>query len=273
MQHLLNIFKMESFNKKAIIYFHQVDNKINGTLFYCAEYFLELRKHLTKNEINFYIINLNDKDKKIIEEVFRDKYQLTINFIQIKVTQMRGLNLDKILVLDINTLIKIKDFYRGNIIAFSNKAHNIKQKNIVFYGSYHYQNYKHDCILKLGLDNHREVMNGSLTFISCPNKGLADLKWNTKIKKDYIFKDLNIPHIGLFDKIDLIIYVHVGLDTNNRIIIESFYHNKEIIIQESTNIKDSVQERYNDCLKGNLNKYLLNENDLMIQAMLKDTHE
>jgi len=263
---------MVSNNKKAIIYFHQENNKINGTLFYCAEYFLELRKHLMPTEINFYIINLNDKDQKIIEEVFRDKYKLEINFIQIKVTQLRGLNLDKILVLDINTLMKIKDFYRGNIIAFSNKEHSIKQKNIVFYGSYHYQNYKHECILKLGLDTHRDVSKGHLTFISCPNKRLAD-NWNPELKKDYIFKNLNIPHIGLFDKIDLIIYIHVGLDTNNRIIIEAFYHNKEIIIQESTNIKDSVQERYNDCLKGNLNKYLLNKNDLMVQSMVKDTHE
>ena len=269
-------------NTKAVIYTWQKHKKINGTLFYCFEYFLQLS--ILKEDVIFYIIDIPDKDKEYIIKLFKDKYKEEfhkfINITQISRTKLGLLNLSDILVLDIKTYSKISPFIKASskINLFYNEDASLNavkiRDNTTTFGTYNYQCYQKKCILKIGLSFQKEynTINKGV-FISCPEFSMINEKTNSiLLKKNIVYKkELNKFHEGLFNNINEIIYVHIGLDKNNRIIPESFYHNKKCTVIKQTDtidIIDSVDIRYQDCLDGNINKYILNKNDKIIKEMM-----
>ena len=164
---------------------------------------------------------------------------------------------------------KIKFFIKSKFLVYSNDTHDIsnQQSNITFYGSYDYQKYDKYCILKLGLTFQKSVSNGDKAFVSGPSQRFLNHK------KALIYKKNNTHYKNLFNEIDEVIYTHTGLDKNNRVIIEAFYHNKKCtFIEYNSQIHDSSHIRYNDCLNGELEKYILTSDDLLIQDFINDNY-
>ena len=60
-------------NEINIVYKFQPYNKVNGTLFYCFEYMLQLLE--LNKDVSFYIFNIqDDQDKWLVEKCFKEKY-------------------------------------------------------------------------------------------------------------------------------------------------------------------------------------------------------
>lgn len=271
---IVNLYRTSRMQlNKGIVYAWQESKKINGSLFYCIEYYLEIRRH---TDINLYILDISDEDLKELNNLIQEKYIPDVDIIQIKRTRIPALNLDKILVLDIKTFKKIKDFHKGEFLVFANETYHEKHQNVTFYGSYDYQLYDIFCILKLGLNDHRPVTQGDKCFVSCLDFGLFDYReiedfYKSKGgEKEFIFKKLNRHHKNLFNEISEVLYIHISLEKNNRVIPEAFYHGKKCYLMKRYLKKDSAQIRYDDCMSGNLDKYILTADCRIVQDMIKD---
>jgi len=269
----------------GVFYKWQPYKKINGTLFYCMEYYLQLKRN-KKHIINFYIVDISDKDLKLVYKTFKDKYKdkylKKLNIIQVKRTQIRELNLDNTLVLDIKTFINIRLFCTNRIHVFCNNINDFndrklfnysfdKTRSVIYYGSYKkYQQYDKFNILKLGLQFHKTYNNSkNKIFFSGADPKILEKYSSKHLESEVFTKQFNKTIDNLFEEISTIVYVHTSLDTNNRIIPEAKYHNKELRIINDTIEIDSIKYRFEDCfINNNLHKYIINDNDIMIKNML-----
>lgn len=267
--------------KRGVVYKFQKNNKINGTLFYCFEYFAFLNN---KTKVRFYIVDISERDLNLVKKIFSEKYNFDEKIFgyitSIKATQLYQLNLDKTLVLDIKSFYGLKEFLTNDIHCFSNENHAgykyKNERNITFYGCYDYQKYDIEAILKLNFDifkkNGFEKKSG--VFISSPN--LKQLEKNTSKyrnlykDKEIILKKHAVGRGDIFEVVDTIHYIHTGLDTNNRIIPEAFYYQKSVVIDEETNVQDSTGIRYNDITKNGIRKYQIKVSDAIIKAILDE---
>ena len=68
---------------------------------------------------------------------------------------------------------------------------------------------------------------------------------------------------------DTVFYYHSALDTNNRLIPESFFYNKKIHIKYNGYLQDSIFFRYEDISINGLDNYTLDESDLMLKSFLE----
>ena len=264
---------------RAVIYSFQKHNKINGTLFYCFEYFSFLSKTM---DIDFYIEGIDENNLKKIKKIFKQKYQATtyaqIDKIKtISRTSIYSLNLEKTLILDIKTLNKIFDFLTNDVYCFSNEAHSERRykngRNVTYYGSYEYQNFDVFNYLKLNFDIFKGVENNNTgnIFLSSP-----DMEYLKILEKEITQQNENVKVMSkrsstgrgdIFEEFSNIIYVHTSLDTNNRIIPESFFYKKNLKVINKTDIVDSVNLRMKDIERNGLQNYYLSEDDLMVRAM------
>ena len=90
---------------------------------------------------------------------------------------------------------------------------------------------------------------------------------NIPYERRHIYKQHDKIHKNLFDNIYKIIYIHNKIDTNNRIIVEGLYHQKEVMIIDLTPLNDSVKHRF-ELGKQNIDQLILDEKDLMIQHII-----
>ena len=81
--------------------------------------------------------------------------------------------------------------------------------------------------------------------------------------------DVYTNHIpGLFSKFDTYFYIMLrSIDYSPRMLIECSYLNKEIIFVDKTNTDHGGVKRYNDILNGDIDKYLLTENDKLVKRI------
>lgn len=264
----------------GVIYKWNQYNKINGTLFYCFEYFNAINKY---KDVNFYIIGITEDELAHVIDIFKDKYnQEKINIdkiIRIKVTKLRNEKLEKTLILDVKTFKHVRAFLTGKIICFSNDTHEMfrynDERRVTYYGSYDYQCYDYQCYLKINFDIFQDIkISGNKLFVSnlfgTTNIINPDiLRDNQLLKKEIIYKDSTKGFINLFKDIDTVYLIHSGLDTNNRIILEGYFYNKKIIIDDRVpQLRDSVVLRSDDIKINGLKNYTLDKNCLMIQAMI-----
>ena len=263
---------------KGVLYKYCNKHKINGTVYYAFEYFMFLYS-FDKN-IKFYVIDLDTTGRELFIKMFKDKYLIDEvvfdNIVSIKRSQIFGLHLKQTLILDIRTFETIKFFLTGTIHCFSNESHEnykgTKNYQVIYYGSYKYQLFDKFCYLKLNFNIFKPIKNiiTNKVFISSgiPPKQIDYSIFKTE-KQIYKKEDSSIVN-NLFSEIDEVIYYHVKLDTNNRIIPEAFFYNKIITIEEGTWIVDSTILRYQDILKNGLKNYTLDGNDIMIKGMLDE---
>ncbi len=267
--------------KIVVLYYWQKFNKINGTLFYCYEYFRQLQQDkLISHEIDFIIIDIPDEDIKIMDKVLNEKYfnykedifTTPLYYSRIKLFQQLK-EVSKILFLDVssyskcNELINIK---KNKIHLFVDNDNQTKiHSDVNTYGSYkNYQTYKNECYLKLGFQfmiPSLIINHGDEIFVSCPDNTLLPEKFKT----GYLLKQSTKNIENLFNLISEIIYVHVGLDTNNRIIPEAYWHFKILnVFDLRKDIVDSIQLRYKDIQQNGLKNYSLTKDDLIIKTLL-----
>lgn len=260
-----------------VICFHCNDHKkINGTLFYCYEYFCFIKKYIPNLKLLF--INSNEEDIIMYKSIFENKYKILyddIFYIKSPLNLIK-LKIDNMLILDVFTYKKIKDFTNKIKIIriYSDTNHDFlnNNKNHIFYGYYNYQKFNIKTRLKLYKELHKTFeKNGNKIFLTGPN---IDYEQTVKILNlnpdNLLIKQNNNHYSDLFEQVNKIIYFHNGnLDTNNRIIVESFIHNIDIDIIFNNNFTDSVFERYN----SNKEDLYLDESDILIKDFLKDCIE
>jgi hypothetical protein len=258
----------------GVVYKFKPHNKINGTLFYCFEYFKFLRKYI---DVKFYIVDITQQDLKLILEILSDKYNTTTdNIIPIKLIDLYGVKLDRTLVLDVNTFYDCKEFLTNEIQCFSNDTHDMfrykNDRTVTYYGSYDYQNYDTFCYLKLNFEIFRPCDSHPGVFVSCLDPKYIRFEYErlqAQFNRPIILKKQHTGKGDLFDQIDAVHYIHVVRDTNNRIIPEGFFHSKAVTIEEVYTEIDSIQLRYNDIVANGLGNYTLTDSDAMIQACLR----
>jgi hypothetical protein len=261
--------------KHGVVYKFKPHNKINGTLFYCFEYFKFLRKFV---DAQFYIVGINNQDLELVHDILREKYNTAVdNIVPVTLPQLYQTKLDRTLVLDVDTFVNCKEFLTNEIHCFSNDTHDkFRYKNervVTYYGSYDYQHYDTFCYLKLNFEIFRPMtQQGHGVFISALDQKYIRLninRWEKQFNKPIILKKSHSGIGNLFDHIDSVHYVHTQQDTNNRIIPEAFYYNKQVSIEEVYTGLDSIRLRFDDIAINGLGNYTLTENDEMIKACLK----
>ena len=146
----------------SIIYYWQKYNKINGTLFYCYEYYKMLQQYI---DVNFIIVNCLEDDQKLIYDTFKDKYkdvQEDIVFCK-KIQLHNNTKTSKaILFLDVHSYKDTKYLYQSinkKVILFKDTHHeDLKiDPNIITFGIYKYQEpFDHTATLKLNFNEHKE---------------------------------------------------------------------------------------------------------------------
>jgi hypothetical protein len=260
--------------KIGVVYKHKPHNKINGTLFYCFEYFKFLQKHV---DLNFYIIGISSSDLELVLDILKEKYATdTNNIIPIKLIELYSINLDRTLVLDVNSFYDCKEFMTNEVHCFSNESHSMfrysNNRSVTYYGSYDYQNYDIFNYLKLNFEIFKPCESQPGVFISCLDPKYIRFEYD-RLQKQFdrpiILKKQHTGIGNLFNYIDAVHYIHVVRDTNNRIIPEGFFYGKTVSIEEVYTELDSIRLRFDDITNNGLGNYTLTDSDEMIKAMLK----
>jgi len=261
--------------KTGVVYKFKKDKKLNGTLFYCFEYYSFLRQFI---DINFYIVGIDTGDLELVRNIFLQKYNADpSNIIPIKLTELYALQLDKTLVLDVMTFYDCKEFLTNSVHCYSNDSHRMfrykNDRTVTYYGSYPFQNYDIFTYLKFNFDIFKpSPITKSAVFISCIDEKYIEHRmpeYEKQFNKPIILKKFNSGVGNIFDYVDAVHYVHMTLDKNNRIVPEAFYYDREVTIEETVDFVDSVRLRYDDIKANGLRNYILTKDDLIVQEFLK----
>lgn len=262
--------------KYGIIYKFQPHKKINGTLFYCYEYCQFLRNYV---DATLYVVGITQRDLDDIIAIFSEKYASPVtNIVPMgTVTSVYNLKLNRTVILDVATFNSIKEFLTDDVFCYSNDKHSMYRyrdtRTVTYFGSYDYQPHDVTSTLKLNFSIHTPSTNKPGVFVSSPD--MAYIRNHIKEFRQRFDKPilLKVPNAGagdIFNHIDTVLYVHTGFDKNNRIIPESFFHNKHLIIDQPWNVPtDSVMLRYQDIQQNGLCNYTLSDTDELIQACLR----
>lgn len=260
----------------GVVYKFKPHNKLNGTLFYCYEYYRFLREF--DSDVKFYIVGIDEENLKLVEKVFDEKYRCCSNGIHPirSVIELYKLQLDKTLILDIDTFYNCKEFLTGDIHCFSNDSHEMYRykdnRTVTYYGIYPYQNFDVSCMLKLNFEVFRDCDTKPGVFVSCLDpKHIRDNinRYEREFGRPIILKKSHMGSGSIFDNIDQVHYVHVQRDTNNRIIPEGFFFGKKVTVEEVYREEDSIMWRYNDIQENGLGNYSLACDDEMVKACLR----
>lgn len=264
----------------VVLYHTNSNKKINGTLFYCFEYFIFLKQHLP--DIKYFLLNTDDEELELFKSVFNDKYLfdplylddiVTVN----KYTDFMRYDINNLMILDVNTYKKIRHFTHGinSIRVYSNDTHSFLdiKPNHVFYGWYDYQIFNIKTRLKLYSEIHRTFdSKGGGVFISSPEPNNRVVVDKLGLSEDRVYvKKFNEHITNLFENIDSVVYWHTDKkDTNNRVVVESFIHDIPITIYYNGYENDSIWDRYDVMTNGNPKDLFLGLDDILIRDFLHD---
>lgn len=262
---------------KSVLYEFKNHKKINGTLFYCFEYYAFLRRK--DPGVKFVLYKISSKDLERVLEVFRERYnvgeELYKDILAVSsVKELHDLSFSKNLILDMKTFNNLYMFLKGDILCFANEKHSFKRsehKKIVYYGFYDYQDYDIQSMLKINFDIFRAWNKGKdqvLVSTVTSNFDAALLPENLRSKKS-IRKNLLDHYDNFFEQFDTLFYIHTGHDTNNRLIPECYFYGKDVVVAYTGLPKDSVFYRHEDIKKNGLGAYTLTENDRMVRDFLE----
>lgn len=279
-----------------IVYKFQPYNKVNGTLFYCFEYMMQLIE--LNHDVKFYVYNISSKlDKELVEKCFKSKYKEeyykyfgNIYFLKhsINLAKIARNSESSFLSFDIKTYNDYSKFAPNNKkYAYINNTyqencywsdHIEYSSNTTFFGFYNYQYPnkemldKKDSIficekLKIGFKYHKQYLkpDNELVFVSAPNMESLGSKYDGY---PFISKRTYYCFDNIFKDVDSVIYIHNDFDTNNRIIPEAFYHFKKFEIIDMVDINDSIKHRLDLCLNNKLDELTLDPSSLIIRTIL-----
>jgi len=251
--------------KNAIVYLSKSNKLINGSLFYAFEYYLYLKQFY--NALEFLVI-VDDESLDVIKKIMLDKYHDGLfnenEICNVNILKLR--NYDNIITFDSNTFMNIRPLTKAFLISYANEDILYENSNCKLFNYYDYQKAV-DAIktpLRLGLQfQKRYLFDDGKLFYSFPKKHLV----NIEIPDEALTKNDMLHHKKLFKSISHVTYIHTGLDKNNRIIVEGFYHNKVVKFIEESKIIDSAVLRFNDININydNIKNYTISDDCLMIQ--------
>lgn len=258
----------------AVFYNSIKGKRINGTLFYSFEYFVFLKQFI--NDIEFLIA---DTDVEYFKAIFKEKYNFDHKLLDdIKPITKIGftqLDIDNLLVLDMQSYNAIRDlaFNVKTVNVYSTQSHSFldTKPNHRFYGWYNYQTFNKRTRLKFYLDIHKTFeTKGNKTFVSYLNGDGVQILSDLNLDPDTVYtKRLNQHNENLFANVDKIVYYHTGhLDTNNRIVVESYIHNIPLEIHFNGHTNDSIFERATELDHNGLDQFAMTQDDVMIRDFL-----
>lgn len=261
----------------AVLYNFITHKKINGTLFYCFEYFCLLKKY--NSDIKFVIFNCSFDDLNYIKSIFNDKYSFNEQFLDDIIVIQRysdiiKLKLKNVLTLDVRTYETLYAFLqKSKIFAYANDSHQFLNKNLNhnFYGWYDFQTFNIKNRLKIYKEIHKTFNNkgNKILITSLCGDNIQIAKTLKLDLNNILIKQSSDHNFNMFSQINKIIYWHTGnLDRNNRSIIESVIHNIELEVYLNGFFKDSISERFNSVKNGNADEYFLDEHDILVQDFL-----
>lgn len=265
----------------VVLYHSNKHKKINGTLFYAFEYYCLIKESIP--DLKYILFNATNDDLKEIKRILLNKYNVPSSYIEDitnkeKYVDILKLNIKNLLILDVHTYERIKDFTLNidNVKIYSNDSHdflNLKD-NHIFYGWYKYQIFNKKTRLKIYKEIHKTYeKKGNKVYLSSPNSKYGFITKELGLNQDDIITKLpNKTDDDLFEKINKIIYYYAQSDTNNRIIVEAYIHNIEVELH-NVFAYDSVQERYDTIKAGNVSELFLTNDDILIKDFIKDCSE
>lgn len=209
------------------------------------------------------------KERYVYPEEYDESFIVTN-----KVYDIYKLKPKNCLVLDIHTLDALGEIIPCDLLVYSNVANPLRRyqkKKCTYFGFYDYQDFDEKELLKFSFSHYRSLDRvEDNVFVVSPffdYKSITVPQAYSHRKKFY--KEANRHYSRLHEHFDTLLYFQGSRpDTNNRLIPESFYYNKEIEIIPN-GIQDSVILRYNDILDNGLEKYHLTDDDKIISAFLE----
>jgi hypothetical protein len=268
-----------------ILYHFIKHKKINGTLFYAFEYFVFLNKY---KDTDLWLFDISDKNLEYIKNIFKDRY----NFDHKLLDKIKSVHLkdflkypDKIIILDNRTYENLRKFFPKAKVLWhktdsKNYDYQIEKLNSkdIRYGSYYYQKYDIEQHLQFHFDIYKPLTkSGDKIFISSLSNSLEQAitmmeNKNVFINKNKIFFKDNINHTNnLFEEFSTFIYFKTeAMDTNNRLVVESYYYNKNIILVDDIK-EDSVYFRLKELNEYGIDYFRLNTKNKMIEEYLDDS--
>jgi len=263
---------------KAVLYYFKSHKKINGTLFYCFEYFVSARKQ--NKDVLFVIYNISEEDLKRVIEIFREKYLFDEDLLaDIKglnsIQDLFDLSLQKALILDMHSFEKLHYFIKGDIVCYSNEPHEMKRsdlKKITYFGFYDYQPHDYKERLKINFSIFAPLKQKAKTgkvMVSSRLYNYSEISLPDELKHmTCVFKHQNDHLDNLFDEIEAVYYFHSDLDTNNRLIPESYFYKKKVVVDYNGVFNDSVYLGHQSILQNGLEGHSLKGDELMLKAFL-----
>lgn len=276
----------------AVVYVNKPLKKINGTLFYCFEYFAFLKRYIKDLKFIFvydstYPFERDTDDATDIEyfkSIFVEKYDFDHawlnDIVPMKPIPFMQARVKNVIMFDVHSYKLIQDFLgrTEKLLLYSNKPEgqlylNKRKDRDTFYGWYdEYQFYNIKNRLKLYREIHKKpTQRGDKIFISSANGNNLEIANHLKLDISGLYlKEPNLHFTELFKNIYKIIYWHCGNnDANNRIIVESIIHNIPIDIHINGFENDSVYDRKVLIEQGRVDELFLTEEDVMIQDFIK----
>jgi len=264
----------------VILYNSNNHKTINGTLFYCFEYFLYIKQY--QPDIKYFILNADLDNFEMFKSVFKEKYTFDHKFLEDfvlipKLTDIARSDIKNLLILDINTYTKVRYFLSkvDNVRIYSNDTHKFinTKPNHTFYGWYPYQIFNIKERLKLYKEVHITYnTKGDSIFLSSPQKDNDSIVLKLGLDENKVYTKKYLQHNEkLFENINEIIYWHTGqLDKNNRIVAESYLHDIPIKVYLNGNENDSIKERHDIICNGDPDVLFLSDDDKLIRDFLND---
>jgi len=254
--------------------------KINGSLFYCFEYF-EFLSHYT--DVEFHIQEGNEGDVEDFKKMFMDKYDFDhklLDNIKVipRITDIYHIKGDKAFFLDYGTFKYFYQFINNQkVIVYKNKKFNfpITKKDVTYFGFYDYQApYDIKENLKFNFEIYPEVDDFIITdtaYVTSPGVDYQKVIDDNIIETNILKKDVFSHQNNLFESFDTLYYYHVGhIDLNNRFIVESMFYNKNIhIIDKNPNEDDSVVLGFMNIIDNGLKNFEMDRSDKIIKALLE----
>lgn len=261
---------------KGVIYVFKNHRKINGSLFYCFEYFL-YSWQFDKN-IKYFISNIDEKNFQKVLHIFSERYhfgpEVLENIVRIeKKVDFYSLKLSKVLYLDVHSFQQVHFVLPCETLCYSDEPHEMersKLKDVVYYGYYHYQPFDKKEKLKFFFDAYKEIKKGkNAMFVTSQNFMYEKAIIPSELQEKKLFyKKPNDHFSDLFEQFDTLFYVHTHRDTNNRLVPESYFYNKKVYIQYTDLQRDSIYYRDQEIREKGLVPYTLSQNDQIISDFL-----
>jgi hypothetical protein len=265
-----------------MILYHFINNKwINGTLFYCFEYFVFLNQY---QDTEFWLFDITDKKLQYIKEIFKNKYDFDTELLsKIKRVNLKDFKKthEKAIILDNRTYHNLRLFLSDTEVlwqktdnpSFNFSIDKTSEKDTLF-GSYHFHKYEIEQHLQFHFDIYKPLRKTKnqiyISSLSIDKDKVVKILQTRGIFLDnkIFFKDTTNHKENLFEEFNTFLYLkNDSLDTNNRLIVESYYYNKNIILVDDKQ-DDSSFQRLQELNEYGIEYFRLSLKNKLIQKYL-----